>query len=57
MSGLEHVYAVCDGGCGHVFDKGNPACQEKPIIGRDGDPCGFTRCPDIMCRLKGEKKK
>ena len=42
--------------CSHVFDRGNPLCQVKPLAGRDGLPNGFTRCPDIMCRLKGEKK-
>lgn len=52
MCSLEHVSVVCPG----VFDAGNPACQEKPLTGSDGEINGFTRCPDIMCRLKGEKK-
>lgn len=43
-------------GCGGVYDGGNPACQCQPRRNAAGEVIGWSRCPDISCRTKGERE-
>ena len=46
MCNSDHIRG-CGGGCGRSYDSADPRCQVKVLVGVDGAPNGFSKCPQL----------